>query len=247
MLSQHLSKHSINMTDLNFDTIYDLACQRKGGEPQLQRQLRGNYFGSPDAAHLRQLSDDRILSELSKKVFISGFVWRVVESKWDNFEELFWDFNIEKLLMMPDEMLESKARDQRIIRHLKKCWSIRDNANMIAQTKAHSGKTFAQFIHDWPCDDIIGLWAYLKKHGTRLGGNTGPYALRAMGKDTFLLTRDVEGYLRSAGVVDTGITTKSALNNSQAFFNLLHQQSGWSYSKLSILLANCYGENNILV
>ncbi|HAG41377.1 MAG TPA: 3-methyladenine DNA glycosylase, partial [Pseudoalteromonas sp.] len=40
-------------------------------------------------------------------------------------------------------------------------------------------------VANWPGDDTIGLWAYLKKHGARLGGNTGPYALRALGKDTF--------------------------------------------------------------
>jgi len=37
----------------------------------------------------------------------------------------------------------------------------------------------------------------LKKHGQRLGGNTGPYALRLLGKDTFILSSDVEGYLRA--------------------------------------------------
>ncbi|MCK5881376.1 MAG: DNA-3-methyladenine glycosylase I [Sinobacterium sp.] len=235
------------MTDIAFDTIYDLACQRKGSESQLRLQLEHNAFGAPSPTSIASLSDDRVLSELSKKVFISGFVWRVVESKWDNFEEVFWGFDIEKLLMMPDEMLEAKAKDVRIIRHLKKCWAIRENAQMIHQTTLREGGTFAEFIEQWPCDNIIELWSYLKKHGKRLGGNTGPYALRALGKDTFLLTRDVEGYLRSAGIVETGITTKSALRNSQNFFNTLQQQSGWSYRDLSLLLANCYGENNIIV
>ncbi len=235
------------MTDLSFDTLYDLACQRKGGEQQLKHQLRGVNFTAPSGLSVKNLSDDRILSELSKKVFSSGFVWRIVEAKWDNFEEVFWGFDIDKLLMMPDDMLENKARDERIIRHLKKCWSIRDNAQMIKQTTQQQDCSFAEFIDNWPSENIIGLWAYLKKHGKRLGGNTGPYGLRAMGKDTFLLTRDVEGYLREAGIVDTGINTKSALRNSQNFFNHLQQQSGWSFRDLSLLLANCHGENTIIV
>ncbi|MCK5880967.1 MAG: DNA-3-methyladenine glycosylase I [Sinobacterium sp.] len=236
------------MSDISFDTIYDLACQRKGGEDQVKHQLLANTFSAPVIqTPLSQLGDDRVLSEFSKKVFISGFVWRVVESKWDNFEELFWGFDIEKLLMMPDEMLEAKARDVRIIRHLKKCWAIRENARMMHQTTLREGISFAAFIDSWPSDNIIELWSYLKKHGMRLGGNTGPYALRAIGKDTFLLTRDVEGYLRSAGIIDTGITTKSALRNSQHFFNDLQQQSGWNYRDLSLLLANSHGENNIIV
>lgn len=235
------------MTDISFDTLYDLGCQRKGGENQLRHQLQASTFTAPSNIALKNLGDDRVLSELSKKVFVSGFVWRVVEAKWDNFEEVFWGFDIDKLLMMPDEMLEAKARDERIIRHLKKCWAIRENAAMIKQTTQREGCSFAEFIDNWPSDNIIGLWAYLKNHGKRLGGNTGPYGLRALGKDTFLLTRDVEGYLRASGIVDTGRMTKSALKNSQDFFNQLQQQSGWSYRDLSLLLANCHGENNIIV
>jgi hypothetical protein len=47
--------------------------------------------------------------------------------------------------------------------------------------------SFAEFIAAWPSNDMIGLWDYLKKKGQRLGGNTGPYALRAIGKNTFYL------------------------------------------------------------
>ena len=234
------------MSTHSFETLYDLACQRKGSEAQLKQQISNSTFTAPNTGAFTTLTDDRILSALSKKVFISGFVWRVVESKWDNFEEVFWGFDIDKLLMMPDDMLENKARDARIIRHLKKCWAIRDNAAMIKQTTQKEGCNFATFLEQWPSDNIIELWQYLKKHGKRLGGNTGPYGLRALGKDTFLLTRDVEGYLREVGVIDTGITTKSALKNSQAFFNTLQQQSGWSYRDLSLLVSNSYGENTII-
>ncbi|NRA43115.1 MAG: DNA-3-methyladenine glycosylase I [Pseudomonadales bacterium] len=189
------------------------------------------------------LDDNQILSALSKKVFQSGFVWRVVEKKWPGFEELFWQFDVDKLLMMPDEMLERKAKDPSIIRNLKKVWTIRDNAQMIASTRQREGCSFAEFIDRWPNDDIIHLWQYLKQHGSRLGGNTGPYALRAIGKDSFLLTRDVELYLRHAKVIDSGLYTKRALNQTQQFFNQLQQQSGWHYQQLSQLVACCAGEN----
>ena len=71
---------------------------------------------------------------------------------------------------MPDEMLERKAADPRIIRHLKKVWGIRENALMISDIQQKYG-SFGQFITQWPSSDIIGLWQYLKKHGSRLGGN----------------------------------------------------------------------------
>ena len=224
----------------SYQVIYQRACERKGGEESLESLL-------PDSlseTELKSISDDRYLAELTRKVFQSGFVWRVVDNKWADFEEVFWGFDIEKLLMMPDEMLERKATDPRIIRHLKKVWSIRENALMISDIQ-HQHGSFGEFVARWPSTDIIGLWQYLKKHGSRLGGNTGPYALRALGKDTFLLSRDVEAYLRTWKVIDGGINTRKSLKSTQAFFNQLQEDSGRSLSQLSRLVSLSTGTNTI--
>lgn len=224
---------------IDFDSIYNLACERKGGEKALKRLLPK----PASKAKLKKIPDDRYLAEFSKKIFQSGFVWRVVEQKWEGFEEIFWGFDIDKLMMMPDDMLERKATDKKIIRNLRKVQSIRENAFMIDETRKREGCTFGEFIANWPSDDIIGLWAYLKKHGSRLGGNTGPYALRSLGKDTFLLSRDVEGFLRTHGIIDTGITSKTALTSTQNYFNELQAQSGMSFTQLSRLVSLSFGDN----
>ena len=224
---------------IDFETIYAQACERKGGEKALKQLL-------PKPASKRKLSgisDDRYLAEFSRKIFQSGFVWRVVDQKWDGFEEVFWGFDIDKLLLMPDDMLERKAQDKKIIRNYRKVVAIRENALMIADTRRREGTSFGKFIASWPDDDTVGLWLYLKQHGSRLGGNTGPYALRALGVDTFLLSRDVEGFLRLHGIVDTGITSKKALMNTQAFFNDLKAQSGLSLSALSRIVSFTFGKN----
>lgn len=223
-----------------FATIYQRACERKGGETALKALI-----SKPLApASLSQLPDNLLLAELTKKVFQSGFVWRVVRQKWPGFCELFFDFDIEKVLLLSDEMLEQKAADPRIIRNLNKVFTIRDNALMIfdVQQDQHS---FARFIADWPTDNIIGLWAYLKKHGARLGGNTGPYALRAIGKDTFLLTQDIEGYLRACSVFDGGITSQRSLQQIQQQFNQWQQQSGLSLQEISQVVALSCAENHV--
>lgn len=224
----------------SYQIIYQRACERKGGEDELESLLPESLSES----ELEAVGEDRYLAELTRKVFQSGFVWRVVDNKWSDFEEVFWGFDIEKLLMMPDEMLERKASDPRIIRHLKKVWSIRENALMISDAQQQYG-SFGQFIARWPSSDIVGLWLYLKKHGSRLGGNTGPYALRALGKDTFLLTRDIEAYLRTRGVIDGGISTKKSLKSAQLFFNQLQEDSGRSLSQLSRLVSLSTGTNTI--
>ena len=49
-------------------------------------------------------------------------------------------------------------------------------------------------------DDQVGLMAYLGKHGSRLGGNTGQYLLRWLGWDAFILSNDMVLALRDAGL-----------------------------------------------
>ena len=151
--------------------------------------------------------------------------------------------NIDKLLMMPDEMLEQKARDKKIIRNFRKVKTIPQNALMIKDVCKYTKGSFARFLSNWPKTDIVDLWLYLKKNGSRLGGNTGPYALRGLGLDTFLLTQDVEGFLRSHAIIDTGRDTKKALYDSQEFFNKLASSSGRRFCELSRIVAFAHGEN----
>lgn len=225
-----------------FEDLYQRAAERKGGAKALNLLL-----GEADTSNLvAKLDDSRILAAMTKKVFQSGFVWRVVEQKWPDFEDVFFGFDIEKVLMMPEEMLEKKASDPRIIRNYNKVKTIKANAQMIFEEQ-QNGHTFAEFIANWPNDDIIGLWTYLKKHGARLGGNTGPYTLRALGKDTFLLSRDVEAYFRANNLITGGVQTKGSLATIQACFNEWQTQSNLSLSQLSRLVAYATGDNYIQV
>ena len=98
----------------SFSTIYQRACKRKGGEKALESML-----SAPLSSELvAKIPDDRFLAAMTKQVFQSGFVWRVIEKKWPEFETVFFGFDIEKVLLMPDEMLEQKASDKRIVRNL---------------------------------------------------------------------------------------------------------------------------------
>ncbi|MCT6698391.1 DNA-3-methyladenine glycosylase I [Rheinheimera sp. 4Y26] len=219
--------------------IYQRALERKGGEAQLQLLLGQQPLST---ATLLQYQDSDWLAAFTKKVFQSGFVWRVVEQKWPGFCDVFFDFSIEKMLLMSDEMLAAKAQDPRIIRNGSKVLTIRHNALMINDLAREHG-SFAALVAQWPTDNIIGLWQLLKQRGARLGGNTGPYALRAMGKDTFLLSQDVEAYLRAYQVIDGGLTSKSNLQKIQAQFNQWQQESGFSLTTLSRLVALSSGDN----
>lgn len=241
------------MTHESFKSLYQRAADRKGGKSALELLLGKRILGkkllddNPAEQSIAQLTDDRVLAAFTKQIFKSGFVWRVVENKWPDFEEHFFNFNIEKMLMMPEEMLERKAADPKIIRNYNKVKTIKANAQMIFDVTLDKKISFAQFIHDWPSEDIIGLWTYLKKHGQRLGGNTGPYALRLLGKDTFILSSDVEAYLRAQQVIDGGLQSKKSLTAIQAYFNKLQSESGYSLTQLSRLIAFASGDNYVQI
>jgi len=223
-----------------FSSIYQRAADRKGGTAALEA-LSGKPL-SP--AQLKSYSNADWLSAFSKKVFQSGFVWRVVEQKWPGFREVFFDFAPEKILLLSDEMLAEKATDPRIIRNAGKVLSIQANAQMIYELELEYGP-FSALIADWPGERIIELWALLKKRGARLGGNIGAYSLRAMGKDTFLLSQDVEAYLRAYQVIDGGLTSQSSLKKIQAQFNDWQQQSGRSLQQISQIVSMSVGDNRV--
>jgi 3-methyladenine DNA glycosylase Tag len=224
----------------SFQQLYQRACERKGG-PKVIELLLSRPMADKE---ISKIGDDRFLAEFTKKVFQSGFVWRVVRNKWPDFERVFFEFNIDKVLLMPDEMLEQKAQDPSIIRNYNKVKTVRENALMIDSVRREHG-SFAKFVSAWPSDDIIGLWAYLKKHGARLGGNTGPYALRTLGKDTFLLSEDAKSYFTAREIISGGATSKRSLLAIQNAFNQLQQQSGRSLQELSQILAFSVGDNYV--
>ncbi|TQV88368.1 DNA-3-methyladenine glycosylase I [Aliikangiella coralliicola] len=223
-----------------FSVIHKRAAKRKGGEEELQALM-------PDVKTPKQLSalpDREYLSAMAKKIFQSGFVWRVVENKWPGFNEVMWDFEPKKLSLASDEQIEKMAQDTRIIRNFTKVKAVRENAYFVKMlAKKHDG--FGHFIADWPVDEITQLWLYLKKNGARLGGNTGPYFLRAVGKDTFLLTRDVSAYLIGQDIVSKRPSSQKDLAAVQSAFNEWQQQSGRSMAEISRIISCSIGENII--
>jgi len=157
---------------------------------------------------------------------------------------VFWGFDIEKLIMMPDDMLERKATDPAIIRNYNKVKTIRENALMLKEISDEYGSV-GKWLAEWSSENVIGLWAHLKKHGSRLGGNTGPYALRKLGKDTFILSRDLEAYFRANKLIDGGLTSKRSLNTIQETFSQWQTESNFSLQELSQIVAYSTGDNSV--
>ena len=216
-----------------FSTIYRRACERKGGEAALKRLLP--KVRGPRA--LANTGDDRYLAEMSRCVFQAGFVWRVVDHKWEGFEEVFFGFPPDRIVMLSPDQIDRISQNPRIIRNRQKVLSVQENARFIREvTREHGG--FGKFISRWPGDDLIGLFAYMKKHGSRLGGMTGQRVLRNMGRDTFVITGDVTRCLQRAGLdITPNPVSKRELTLVQATFNAWQAQSGLPYSHMSRICA----------
>lgn len=220
---------------MTFEKIYERAVKRKGEEALLDSLPEMN---TPRA--LAEIPDAIYLREMSKCVFRAGFVWKIVEYKWPNFERAFANFNPKAVANFSDERLDELALDASIIRNRIKILTIRDNA-MFVLDMIEQHQSFGQFLADWPADDIVGLLLYLKKHGSRLGGRTSQYFLRFMGKDTFMFTQDVVTVLIAEGIVDKEPSSQRDLRAAQQAFNQWHDETGLPYSHLSRIMAASLG------
>ena len=192
---------------------------------------------------LAKLADDRVLSEMTKRIFCAGFVWQVIDAKWDGFEAAFLGFEPKKLLHKPDEFWEKLTSDTRIVRNGQKIMTVRSNARFILDIAAEHG-SFGKFLSQWPVTDQAGLLELLAKRGARLGGNTGQYLLRFLGKDGFVTSRDVIACLRDAGVeLSQTATSKRDLRKIQDQLNIWAKESGLPYAHISRICAMSMGEN----
>ena len=91
-------------------------------------------------------------------------------------------------------------------------------------------------LAQWPSDDFVGLLELLNKRGSRLGKLTSQYFLREIGKDGFVLSRDVVAALINAGVIEKPPTSKASFHSIQQGFNNWSEESGLGLSQISRVL-----------
>jgi 3-methyladenine DNA glycosylase Tag len=236
-LAKKAAKQAPNI--VSFKTIRARAEKRKGGPEALERLLPKK----PNPSALTKLSNDRILSEMTQRVFSAGFAWSVIENKWPGFEDAFLGFEPAKLTFQPDEFWDRLMTDARIVRNGAKILSVRENAAFVQAIAAEHG-SFGKFLAKWPSADETGLLDLLAKRGSRLGGNTGQMFLRFVGWDGFVTSQDVVACLRDAGLdIADEVKSKSDLAKVQAQFNAWAEETGLPYTHLSRICAMSVGEN----
>lgn len=223
----------------SFKAIRARAEKRKGGAKALEKLLPAK----PDVKALAKLKDDRVLAEMTKRIFSAGFAWSVIEAKWPGFEAAFLKFDPAKLTLQPDDYWDSLLKDARIVRNGAKIMSVRDNALFVRDIAKEHG-SFGKMLAKWPASDEIGLLDLMTKRGSRLGGNTGQMLLRFIGWDGFVTSKDVVACLRDAGLdIAEEVKSKRDLAKVQEQFNAWAKETGLPYTHISRICALSVGEN----
>ena len=219
-----------------FARLYEQAAARKGGEQALEAMLPK----PKPPSSLARIPDDRWLAGMARAVFRTGLNWSVVENKWPGIEAAFHGFVPQGVAFLSDDDLDALMKDARVIRHWRKLQAIRTNAQYLVDLAAEHG-TAAQYFAQYPSSDYVGLLEDLRKRAAFLGGTTGQYFLREMGKDSFILSKDVVAALQREGVFTGSPSSKSSLKAIQAAFNEWVAGGGQSLTRVSRVLAFTVG------
>src|SRR5690554_5415520 len=153
----------------NYQWLEEYCLNRFGSRQALESRLPIPR----DPEQLRAMPDDRYLSQIALRVFRAGLKHSVVDARWPAFEEVFFGFDPEKVVLMSAEHIERLMGDKRLIRHLAKMRSVPRNAQMVLDLSREYGSMGA-LIADWPTEDIVGLWRLLARRGNQLGGPSLP-------------------------------------------------------------------------
>lgn len=214
-----------------FAAIHEAALARHG------REGLETHLPVPKAqVELRAMPDARYLSTMSLRIFRAGLKHELVDRKWPAFEEAFRGFDPTYCAGLFDEDIELLVEDRRLIRHLGKLRAVRANATALREVTQEHG-SFGEWLAVWPGDNIVELWSALAKRFSQLGGNSAPYFLRMVGKDTFVLTDSVVQALIRWGVLEGTPTTRVNRAATQHAFNTWAAETGRPLCQLSQILA----------
>lgn len=218
----------------HFAEIVALAAQRKGGAAALEQLLAATAPRTP--AEIATIPDDRILAEMTRRIFYAGFSSKVIDDKWDAFEAAFHRFDPSACAFMTEDHFDALMQDRGIVRNGAKIRAVQINARFLVDLRAEHGSA-AAFFANWPDSDYVGLLDVLKKRGSHLGGDAVGRFLRAIGKPAFIATPDMTAALIRDGVLDRPPSGKRDLAAIQAAFNQWASESGRDLTAISRIVA----------
>ena len=226
----------------DFSEILADAAQLNGGKGAVDQKLAERSGWAP--GHLGRAGGNEILREMTRQIFYAGFYAKVIDAKWDGFEAAFHGFDPATCAAVSEERFDALLADDRIIRNGAKILSVQRNARFLLELEA-VGTSAGSFLDQWPSTDYVGLLDFLKAKGDRLGGFTGMFFCRAIGKPACVVTHEVVTALIREGVVTKAPSGKREMAAVQEAFNTWSQESGLDLTTISRVLAMSTGLANM--
>jgi 3-methyladenine DNA glycosylase Tag len=223
-----------------FEEIFALAAERKDGAVALEQILAETASRAP--AEIAAMPDDRILAEMTRRIFYAGFSSKVIDDKWPAFEKGFDRFDPNACAFMTEEHFDALMQERGIVRNGAKIKAVQINAQFLLNLRAGHGSA-ARFFAEWPDTDYVGLLDVLKKRASHLGGDAAGRFLRAIGKPAFIATPDMVAALIREGVIERPPGGKRDLAAIQTAFNQWSSESGRDLTAISRVLALSIGSD----
>ncbi len=217
---------------ITFAEITVRAAERKGGAEAMEALL----IRPLPLEQLAAIPEDRWLSEMTRAIFQSGFSWQLIDRRWPLFEAAFEGFSVTRWLFMSDDDLDHLLKTPGLVANAHKLKSVAGNARFLSDIAKEAGSA-GQWFAGWPAERYMELCRVLKERGSRLGGKTGQYVMRRMGKDALILSSAVIKALNEAGVVTGEPSSKKDFAAIQAAIDAWRAESGRGLSQISQILA----------
>lgn len=120
---------------IRYQWLYDYVLRRKGSIQALEDSLPVPLTEE----QLIAVPDSRYLSLMTQRIFRAGLRHAMVDARWPAFEEAFWGFDPEKMVLLSAEHIEQHMQNKALIRHLGKLRSIPHNAQLVLDISREHG------------------------------------------------------------------------------------------------------------
>ena len=128
-------------------------------------------------------TDSGYFEELTKAIFRSGFSWRVVRQKWDNFRDSFEGFDLDKVANYGAGDIDRLFSDSGIIRNRRKILATLENAStMLELISAHG--SFFLYLRSLDSLDYYGRVKVLTAQFSWLGRTSAFVFLHSVNEST---------------------------------------------------------------
>ena len=128
-------------------------------------------------------TDSGYLEELTKAIFRSGFSWRVVREKWDNFRDSFEGFDLDKVANYGAGDIDRLFSDKGIVRNRRKILATLENASTMLELIAAHGSIYS-YLRSLDSLDYYGRVKVLTGQFSWLGRTSAFVFLHSVNENT---------------------------------------------------------------